>query len=132
MFTNRVSKIIVILVVLAVASVTVSFVAGPAVNSAPNKIEPRYVALEKQAMREYVLGERYGETPLWIVPSSAENIRREYLLGERYGATPREFTREQALREYWLGERYGVTVREYTREQALREYWLGERYGQTP
>src|SRR5512138_3463679 len=83
MFTNRVSKIIVILVVLAIASVTVSFVAWPAANPTPNKIEPPYIALEKQDMREYVLGERYGETPLQIVPSNGERLSREYLLGER-------------------------------------------------
>src|SRR5512138_3750794 len=97
MFTNRISKIIVILVVLAIASVTVSFVARPDTNPTPNKIEPPYVALEKQAMREYVLGERYGETPLRIIHSNAEQVRREYLLGERYGVTPERYTQEKAL-----------------------------------
>jgi hypothetical protein len=34
---------------------------------------------------------------------------REYDLGERYGETPQRYTLEQALREYLLGERYGQT-----------------------
>jgi len=34
---------------------------------------------------------------------------REYDLGERYGETPQQYTQEQVLREYLLGERYGVT-----------------------
>jgi hypothetical protein len=58
-----------------------------------------------QVLREYQLGERYGETSL----TSAEKIQREYLLGERYGVTPQQYTQAQIQREYWLGERYGQT-----------------------
>jgi hypothetical protein len=109
MFTNRVSKIVIVLIVLAIASVTVSFVARPPAQLVASHMEPRYVVLERQAIREYVLGERYGEMPHNAVLSTAEHIQREYSLGERYGVTPREYARQQALREYWLGERYGQT-----------------------
>ena len=40
---------------------------------------------------------------------SAEQIHREYILGERYGETPQGYAQQQALREAWLGERYGQT-----------------------
>ena len=118
MFTNRISKPVVILLILAVASVTVSFVAQPPSFPTANRSyergekipeEPAYIALERQINREYVLGERYGQRPEAVTQFSAEKIRREYSLGERYGVTPRDHAQEQALREYWLGERYGQT-----------------------
>jgi hypothetical protein len=52
---------------------------------------------------------RHPASNTLVIPFSAEQIRREYILGERYGETPQEYAREQALREYWLGERYGQT-----------------------
>lgn len=118
MYINRISKSAVILLVLVVASVTVSFVAQPAGFLTANRsserreqisVEPAYIALERQINREYILGERYGQMPQAVTQFSAEQINREYILGERYGVTPQRNTEEQALREYWLGERYGQT-----------------------
>lgn len=118
MFSNRISKPAVILLILAVAAVTVSFVARPAgfltashsyERSEQIPAEPAYIALERQINREYILGERYGQRPEAVTQFSAEQIRREYLLGERYGVTPQSYAHEKALREYWLGQRYGQT-----------------------
>src|SRR5215216_1299787 len=86
MFTNRISKAIVVLLVLAIASVTASFV-------------PRSTS-------ENHVDERYGEPPEKIAGLIAEQkIHREYILGERYGVTPQHA--QSVQREYWLGERYG-------------------------
>jgi len=41
-------------------------------------------------------------------PTDRSYDAREYLLGERYGETPQDYSQKQALREYNLGERYGV------------------------
>lgn len=72
MSSNRISKIVLVLLALAVVLVSVSF----ATRS--------HVALHENAVREFQLGERYGQTP-------------------------QEYSREQAAREVWLGERYGQT-----------------------
>jgi len=118
MFINRISRPAVILLILAIASVTVSFVAqragfltanGSYDRSEKIPAEPAYITLEKQINREYVLGERYGQMPENVTQFSAEQIQREYVLGERYGVTPQSYAQEKALREYWLGERYGQT-----------------------
>ena len=93
MSTTRISKIVFVLLALTIALLTVSFIARPTgipgVNRSTNSVEqlpgqPAYIAMEKQDIREYILGERYG-------------------------VTPRDYAHEQALREYWLGERYGQT-----------------------
>ena len=93
MLSKPVSKIFIILLVLVVAAVTTSFISHsanssvanhPSDNSKPMPAEPAYVALEKQTLREYQLGERYGETP-------------------------QDFAQQKLLREYWLGEKYGQT-----------------------
>jgi len=100
MFTNR---LLTLLVVVALAAV-VAFTAQTIFPS-PDRT---YHESADQILREYDLGERYGETP----SNSAEQASRESVLGERYGDTPESnprFTAEQILREYWLGERYGVT-----------------------
>ena len=104
MFINRFSKIVVLLVVVAVALVTASFVTNQV-----KTYRSSYIESKAQILREYQLGERYGESPLHVAQFSAEQIRREYILGERYGVTPQEYTHEQALREYWLSEKYGQT-----------------------
>jgi hypothetical protein len=66
-----------------------------------------YAESKEQALREFQLGERYGETPSHVAEFSAEQIHREYFLRERYGVTPQSELQTQILREYWLGERYG-------------------------
>ena len=68
-----------------------------------------YTESKEEALREFQLGERYGETPSHVAEFSAEQIHREYILGERYGVIPQGYAKQQALREYWLGERYGQT-----------------------
>ena len=108
MFTYRISKIVAVLLLLAAVFVTASFVVGPVRFPAGQlHAEPLYIVLEKQNIREYELGERYGQLPEKLAQFSAEQIRREYLLGERYGVTPQQDVSNNALREYWLGERYG-------------------------
>ena len=102
MFTNRYSKIVVAIIVVAVALVTASMI--DAGSTSVSVVESR-----EQALREYQLGERYGEIPQNAAQFSAAQMRREYILGERYGVTPQKYTYELALREYWLGERYGQT-----------------------
>jgi hypothetical protein len=99
------------LVVAAVLVVVVALAVQQAFATKASVLETGSVYTEsvEQALREFQLGERYGETPPDVVQFSAEQIRREYILGERYGVTPQGYTAEQALREYWLGERYGQT-----------------------
>ncbi len=87
--------------VLAVLLATAAFAVRNVVSNHP------YTESKEQSLREYQLGERYGETAGNSVLFSKEEIQREYMLGERYGVTPAEYARQQALREYWLGERYG-------------------------
>jgi|GEM_PF-1512769 len=70
---------------------------------------PSLPSSTEQALRDYQLGERYGELPQNVALFSAEQIRRELLMGERYGITPQGYAEKNALREYWLGERYGQT-----------------------
>ncbi len=89
-------------VVIALAAV-IAFTARAALATSGSA----YHQSAEQVLREYQLGERYGETPPHVAQFSAEQIRREYILGERYGVTPQGYAEQQALREYWLGERYG-------------------------
>ena len=85
MLPYRISKIAAGLLILILMFVTVNFVAGPARSPAATlHAEPLHVVLEKQNIREYELGERYG-------------------------VTPQAYAEQQALREYWLGEKYGQT-----------------------
>ena len=105
MFINRffnliVSAVLVVIVALAIQQAFATQAITPNV---------KYSESKEQALREYRLGERYGEMPALIAKFSAEQIRREYFLVERYGVTPQGYTEQQALREYWLGERYGQT-----------------------
>jgi hypothetical protein len=100
MSTNR---LLILLAVIALAA-TASFTAQRAFSNANFP----YSAKDSE-LREYRLGERYGESPESSGMFSVEHIQREYTLGERYGVLPQEYTHEQALREYWLGERYGQT-----------------------
>ena len=110
MLPYRISKIAAGLLILILMFVTANFVAGPARSPAATlHAEPLYVVLEKQDIREYELGERYGQLPQNSVHLSVEQIEREYILGERYGVTPQGYAEQQALREYWLGEKYGQT-----------------------
>jgi hypothetical protein len=97
MFTNRLFSLIV-----ATALVIVIVFAVQQVSAIRPSV---YSESSSRALREYHLGERYGETS----PTSAEKIQREYLLGERYGVMPEQYTQAQIQREYWLGERYGQT-----------------------
>ena len=109
MFTKSVSKIFTVLFVLAVALLTTSFILRSAPASAVDRSSAG-VETKEQALREYVLGERYGALPLPGPAASVEELaQREYEHGERYGVTPRQYASEKALREYWLGERYGQT-----------------------
>ena len=130
MFTNRlfnlsIAAVFVVVVALEVQQAFVTKAIVPLTSGV-------YTQSKEQALREYELGERYGETPVHVAIFGPEQIRRDHFLGDRYGETPQEYASEQTLREYWLGERYGVTPQEYSEQQILREYWLGERYGQTP
>jgi len=155
MFTKPVTKIFAVLLVLAVASITASFISGspPAsatdrsydrveqMRAARSRVDSSYSLIEQvrlgrtlnssvdrsydgleqmrndrlhlqtkeRALREYQLGERYGEIPSHVAQFSAVQIHREYILGERYGVTPQGYAEQQALREYWLGEKYGQT-----------------------
>ena len=107
-FSFRISKIVAVLFILAVVFVTARFAAGPTPFPAAGlHPEPLYVRLEKQNIREYVLGERYGQLPETLARFRTEQIRREYVLGERYGVAPQQEADNKALREVWLGERYG-------------------------
>jgi hypothetical protein len=94
-----------------------------------------YHQSQQQALREYILGERYGVLPKAPAQFTAQQVAREYQLGERYGVLPPNSIRfgpAEAAREYQLGERYGQTPEQFARQQALREYQLGERYGVLP
>jgi len=97
MFTNRLFSLIV-----AAALVIVIVFAVQQVSAIRSNI---YSESSSQALREYHLGERYGETSL----TGAERIQREYLLGERYGVSVQKFAQAQISREYWLGERSAHT-----------------------
>lgn len=97
MSTYRFFSIAILVVLLA----TAAFAARNVVSN------HAYVESKEQTLREYQLGERYGETGRNTPLFSKEQIEREYTLGERYGVTPAEYAHQQALREYWLGERYG-------------------------
>ncbi len=130
MSTNRLFNLSILIVLLAVVGFAVREVVGATAILADTK--RTYIESNEQALRDYQLGERYGEIPSYIAEFSAEQIRRAYLLGERYGVTPDNQSKEQALLEYQSGERYGETPQEYAYKQILREYWLGERYGQIP
>jgi hypothetical protein len=94
-----------------------------------------YHQSQQQALREYILGERYGVLPKAPAQFTAQQVAREYQLGERFGVLPPNSIRfgpAEAAREYQLGERYGQTPEQFARQQALREYQLGERYGVLP
>jgi hypothetical protein len=77
MSTNRISKVVLVLLALAVVLVSVSFVAHSSDRS--------HVAFHGDAAREFQLGERYGQTPQEYAEQQAA---REYWLGERYGQRP--------------------------------------------
>lgn len=107
MFKNRLFNLIVAaLFIVVVALVTRQALATRANAPDANSV---YTESKEPALREFQLGERYGQLPAHAVLWSAEQIRREYFLGERYGVTLQEYAEQQALREYWLGERYGQT-----------------------
>jgi hypothetical protein len=101
MFTNRYFSLIV-----ASALVVVIVFAVQQVSAIRSNV---YSESGSQVLREYQLGERYGESSQNSALSNAERIQREYALGERYGVTPQQYTQAQIQREYWLGERYGQT-----------------------
>lgn len=107
MFTNRLFNLIVVAALVVVVALAIQQVFGT------KAIIPEtggvYTESNAQVLREYQLGERYGELPAQVAQFSVEQIRREYILGERYGVTPQGYAEQQALREYWLGERYGQT-----------------------
>jgi len=130
MFTNRFTKIVVVIVVFVVALVTASMI--PA-GSAPSNSETAHVQYLNGEKAMYGPGERYGVLPDQIAWLIAEQIQREYILGERYGVTPQQYAPEQALREYWLGERYGQTPQDFVLatsvevSNALTAYHLGEK-----
>jgi hypothetical protein len=107
MFTNRLFNLTVMAVLVAVGVLAIQqvFVTKAIIPETGGV----YTESNEQALREYQLGERYGDLPPHVAQFSAEQVQREYILGERYGVTPQEYIHEQALREYWLGERYGQT-----------------------
>jgi hypothetical protein len=107
MFINRLFNLIVAAVLLAAVALVLQ--QGFATKAIVPETRGVYTESKEQALREYRLGERYGEIPALIAKFSAEQIRREYILGERYGLTPQGYAEQQALREYWLAERYGQT-----------------------
>jgi hypothetical protein len=107
MFTNRLFNLIIAAIGMVVVVLTVQQAfATKAIAPETTKV---YTESREQALREYQLGERYGELPPHVTQFSAEQLHREYILGERYGVTPQGYVQQQALREYWLGERYGQT-----------------------
>lgn len=104
MSTSRLTTLFVVLALAAVIVFTAQKII-PALNHS-------YSESNDQTLREYQLGERYGEMPSNSARFTEEQSLREYYLGERYGETPQDssrFSAEQMLREYILGERYGVT-----------------------
>jgi hypothetical protein len=107
MFTNRLFNLILaaVLVVVIVLAAQHAF----ATKAIVPETSGVYTESNEQALREFQLGERYGEFPPHVAQFSAVPIRREFLLGERYGVTPQGYAEQQALREYWLGEKYGQT-----------------------
>ena len=107
MFTNRLFNLIIsAVVVVLVALIAQQAFATKAIVPEPGGV---YTESNEQALHEFQLGERYGESPPNVAPFSDGQIHREYILGERYGVTPQGFAEQQALRQYWLGERYGQT-----------------------
>ena len=107
MFTNRLFNLIlaaaiVVVVALGIQQVITTKAILPETGGV-------YTESKEEALREFQLGERYGETPSHVAEFSAEQIHREFILGERYGVTPQSELQTQILREYWLGERYGQT-----------------------
>ena len=107
MFTYRLFNLIVAAVLGVVVALVVQQVfATKAIVPEPGGV---YTESNEQALHEFQLGERYGESPANVALFSDEQIHREYILGERYGITPQGFAEQQALRQYWLGERYGQT-----------------------
>ena len=101
MSASRLSILFVVILLVA----TFAFMAQKAISNA----NPTFIESKEQVLREYELGERYGETPGSFAMFSAEQIHRESVLGERYGVTPQEYVQQLTRREYWLGERYGQT-----------------------
>src|SRR5512138_312402 len=101
MFTKRYFSLIVAAVLVIVIVFAVQQVSAIRSNI--------YTESSSQLLREYQLGERYGESSQNSAISNAERIQREYVLGERYGVTPQQYTQAQIQREYWLGERYRQT-----------------------
>lgn len=89
MFTNHISKIVLVLLALAVVLVSVSF--------ATYSSDRSHVAFHGNAAREYQLGERYGQSPQKFTENKAA---REFQLGERYGQMPSEFVIDSATRSY--------------------------------
>jgi hypothetical protein len=89
MFTNRISKIVLVLLALAVVLVSVSF--------ATYSSDRSHVAFHGNAAREYQLGERYGQSPQQFTENKAA---REFQLGERYGQIPSELVIDSATRSY--------------------------------
>jgi len=107
MYTNRLFVLSVVIALVAVVAFAAREVFAPAVVAAD--AENSFTQSEEGAIREYELGDRYGELPGYIDGFSPEQIQREYILGERYGVIPQGYAQQLALREYWLGERYGQT-----------------------
>lgn len=77
MSTNHISKIVLVLLAIAVVLVSVSF--------ATHSSDRSLIAFHGNVPREFQLGERYGQTPQ---ENSKRQTAREVWLGERYGQTP--------------------------------------------
>jgi hypothetical protein len=113
MFTNR----LFLSVGLAVILVVVGFAVQQAFATQANASQPRlaYVEAEARALREYWLGERYGQTPAILSP--VEGM-------EQYHQSERTFVDPQAgMAIYHTSERTRIPVR-FTRYQ-LSE-WFGK------
>jgi len=77
--TNRLFALFVVAI-----AVVVVFAARTALAST----NPNYHQSAQEALREYVLGEKYGVVPQGPAQFTPDQILREYILGERYGVTP--------------------------------------------
>jgi hypothetical protein len=95
MFTNRFTKIVVAIIVVAFALVSASMI--PAGSTSVSVVESK-----EQSLREYRLGERYGVLPeqnAWLI--AEQKIQREYILGERYGVTTQEYASDQGASDFY-------------------------------
>ena len=123
MFASRISKFFIVLLVFVAALATVSFAVRSA--NAPT-VDRSYDAIEQMHALRFI-SSSYDLVEQIRVKRSSMDVKnvaiREYQLGERYGELPQDVASEKAARKYWLGERYGQlpnTDHSYEMIEALR------------